>query len=532
MKSFSKILISVILLSQFFFLATLWATPALDRRTNCDTMARISESLQNRQILPPARLEAGEAKQERDAVGNFPNQQLSENFIIKWGDEINPPTQKIQQLLNYLETVWQVEILDLAYPQPSGSEGFLFNVYLGDSGSDTPSVPPDAAAYTSVDLEGYAYIVLSKNSINDGMNAAPTLAHEFFHAIQFATNAFTFRTAMWIWEASAEWIPQYVFEDAYPSFVGGYLILPEVSLNYDTDNPASVQKYHSYGAAIFLQSLAEHSADSSLIRDLWLSGQPDDDPLEVFDTLLKKREGTLAQAFRTFAAHAAVYDYVDGPYYENQTESFATNYPRNDHRVAAFIPAAGTAGWAKAPRETLPWGYGFNVLEMKNPHAGDFLVGIKGDLNGSNETTARYYATLVRQYSDRISYEPLPMTTPTCGEFVAKAVGGESSLYLVVSAQPSEWEAQETFAYEYLIESGDKLADRDNDGVSDLCDNCPDLANPDQSDIDENGRGDVCEKSCAALSSTVAIPGNHSCGLALLGLGILLGLWFFAGDRR
>lgn len=35
--------------------------------------------------------------------------------------------------------------------------------------------------------------------------------------------------------------------------------------------------------------------------------------------------------------------------------------------------------------------------------------------------------------------------------------------------------------------------DRDNDRVDDVLDNCPDAFNPDQSDYDENGVGDVCD---------------------------------------
>ena len=37
--------------------------------------------------------------------------------------------------------------------------------------------------------------------------------------------------------------------------------------------------------------------------------------------------------------------------------------------------------------------------------------------------------------------------------------------------------------------------DDDNDGASDLSDNCPVDANPDQSDLDWDGIGDVCDKS-------------------------------------
>ena len=36
--------------------------------------------------------------------------------------------------------------------------------------------------------------------------------------------------------------------------------------------------------------------------------------------------------------------------------------------------------------------------------------------------------------------------------------------------------------------------DRDKDGIPDFRDNCPDVYNPDQKDIDENGVGDACQQ--------------------------------------
>ena len=42
-------------------------------------------------------------------------------------------------------------------------------------------------------------------------------------------------------------------------------------------------------------------------------------------------------------------------------------------------------------------------------------------------------------------------------------------------------------------EPGDEVADPDGDQASVDCDNCPEVANPDQFDRDHDGRGDACD---------------------------------------
>jgi hypothetical protein len=40
--------------------------------------------------------------------------------------------------------------------------------------------------------------------------------------------------------------------------------------------------------------------------------------------------------------------------------------------------------------------------------------------------------------------------------------------------------------------------DTDSDGIPDSADNCPALANPNQSDLDNDGKGDVCDSKYIA----------------------------------
>ena len=53
--------------------------------------------------------------------------------------------------------------------------------------------------------------------------------------------------------------------------------------------------------------------------------------------------------------------------------------------------------------------------------------------------------------------------------------------------------------------------DTDGDGISDENDNCPFNSNPDQTDTNENGQGDICDTSSGGPESIV-IPGSETLG--------------------
>ena len=89
-------------------------------------------------VLPPRPPNA--EKGIRDAMTGVCNGEItSDNFVLKWGYDRAPADDEIEQIMAALETSWQYQLNVMAHARPYGTDSYLFNVYVGDSGGCAPS---------------------------------------------------------------------------------------------------------------------------------------------------------------------------------------------------------------------------------------------------------------------------------------------------------------------------------------------------------------------------------------------------------
>ena len=92
----------------------------------------------------------------------------------------------------------------------------------------------------------------------------------------------------------------------------------------------------------------------------------------------------------------------------------------------------------------------------------------------------------------RIGSVPAP-AVPTIGTVYLLKTGGGTYVKLSLTGIDATNPNGLFFAYEVMGCGGPVTTDADGDGVADAVDNCPTVANADQSDFDADGLGDACD---------------------------------------
>ncbi|HET9722894.1 MAG TPA: MXAN_6640 family putative metalloprotease [Actinomycetota bacterium] len=289
----------------------------------------------------------------------------------------------VDTTLATLDDVWGSEVTTYGYRAPkadttssnNGGSG-LIDVYIADVGADglygycttdDPNAEPgsgyqywDFSAYCVVDDD---FAVSQFPSGANGIDALQvTMAHEFFHAVQFAYDAGEDR---WFMESSATWIEDEVFDpinDNWQYLPKSPIGEPQVPL--DANN-----RFNVYGDWIFHRFFAESApgADPVVIRHAWEYADgsavgPDKYSLKAIEAVVKDLGARFRWMFADFAmwndVPAAVYDegadYGFAPFTDafkiTRTKSSPSGSTLIDHlssRYFWFVPGRGVRSDAK-----------------------------------------------------------------------------------------------------------------------------------------------------------------------------------------
>jgi len=331
----------------------------------------------------------------------------------------------VQWIADYADSSYRTEIIGLGQltPPADGTLGgdSLYDIYTEEMPYYGYTQPEGAGPEPWNDA--YSYISVHRNFIGFPPNTDPdgnqkgaakvTVAHEFYHAIQFAYDV---GEQVWFMETSSTWMEDYVYDVVNDN----YNYLP--TLFNDPDwSLHSITNGHMYSAFIWGKYLQENFG-AQTFPDIW-NQLITTSPYPAFSTVLAAKGATVPQEVAEFWA----WNYVtasrnDGNHYEE-----AENYPliaitrtHSTYPVSDLGPVTGK----------YPDGMGANYIVFNIPSdAFSFTVDFDGEDGVSWIVTMLARNTSTNDYTE---YQ-MPLDGSGAGEFTLSPVGDKDELAMVIA---------------------------------------------------------------------------------------------------
>lgn len=248
------------------------------------------------------------------------------HYTTSGGDAVDPtdvsPANGVPDYVDLtLATVVHIHdvYVGAGYREPlpdGGTDGTnQLDVYLEDDGADglygycapdqdTPQGVYTSWSYCSFDNDFSPLQFGTANTPTENLQV--TAAHEYFHATQFAYDAYEDR---WLLEATATWAE----DELYPDVNDNLQYLPDGPIGRP-DQPLDLFPNgccHQYGTWIFFRYLSEKYTTEqgglpTIVREIWerldaASGGPDDDSTQGVSRVLADHGSSFAKTFGVFS---------------------------------------------------------------------------------------------------------------------------------------------------------------------------------------------------------------------------------------
>jgi len=188
----------------------------------------------------------------------------SGHFRVIYGKsyEENETVQKLAlTLLDIANTVWQKEIDEFGFKEPKNTDLYYVDIYIANTDAynkaqgNYVTISDSYAGYATSYMDATPYFVINPDMDEDLLKV--TVAHEFFHTVQYAygldfVSDEIWRKNIWFLEASATMMEDEVYDDINDYI--GYLSYYVPYTNYAIDYTNGVMEYGKVLFAKFLKN--------------------------------------------------------------------------------------------------------------------------------------------------------------------------------------------------------------------------------------------------------------------------------------
>jgi hypothetical protein len=176
--------------------------------------------------------------------------------IYQDSDSVNSLANNI---LNIAYNVWQKEIINFGFRQPRNSNRYYIDIYIGNRDAynkatdETVNISDSYAGYATAYSDGTPYFVINPSISSDILEV--TIAHEFFHTVQYAYGLDSVNDDIWyknVWFLEATAV---MMEDEVYTNVNDYINYLSYYFPYTNFTIEKADGGIEYGKVVFAKYL-------------------------------------------------------------------------------------------------------------------------------------------------------------------------------------------------------------------------------------------------------------------------------------
>jgi len=207
----------------------------------------------------------------------------------------------VENLASILEHVWNVEVNEMGFHEPIGS--LPISVYVANTGiylnGSKLTLSDDICGFSVFDGKNSAIVINATPPYSPYTKPMDmlkiTVAHEFFHLVQYSYRISTDEKDLWLYEGTAVWMENQVYpeiNDYIYSYADAIFNSPEYGITYS-------KGLFPYASSLFFDFISQKFG-KGIIKNLWEEFQTSQTSIDAIQKVLKEKGSSFEKELYSF----------------------------------------------------------------------------------------------------------------------------------------------------------------------------------------------------------------------------------------